>query len=425
MIGRRQLLASGMAATLAAGLPAGARSAPPRLPPATDDRLRAAARESRRRIALGPSGFSGEAYDWLVAQGRAARFFCLGEEHGIAENAVLAAQLFRDLVTFGYRRVAVEISPPMAAEIDAVLRNGGFEALRSFLVQPGQAVAFFGMREEAQWLASARATVGGRKPVVWGTDYEPFADRHLVSLLARARKPAAAEAALGRLAAASRASWAQFDRTRDPKFMFGFTGDPALVRAVGDGWPNPDARSAEVLRVFQETLEINRLWMSGDGYASNARRAANLRENFLRYWRPDATAADAPRVFLKYGSNHLVRGLTSVGTFDTGSLAAELAALRGERSFHLLVLPGAGSPVAAFDITDKRYKPNTPKDGYAVGLERVTGEAWPDAPTLFDTAPLRRLAASSREKADPALVRAVMGYDAILVLSGSTASSNL
>lgn len=416
---------SGMTATVAAAATSRGSSASLQTPSGTDDRLRAAARESRRRVSHSGGRFSGEGYDWLVGQGSGARFFCLGEEHGIAENPALSAQLFRDLVPSGYRRVAVETSRPMASEIDSQLQQGGYPALRQFLTQRGQAVAFFGMREEARWLAHARQAVGGTEPLLWGTDYEAFADRHLIKLLAGVRKPALAEAALARLAAASKTSWEQFAATRDPKYMFGFTGDPALVRALRDAWPNPDARSEEIVRTLQETLEINRLWVSGNGYASNVRRAANLRENFLRHWRPVAVADDAPRVFLKYGSNHLIRGLTAVGTFDTGSLAAELAALRGERSFHLLVLPGAGSAVATFDVTELRYKPSTPKDSYVAGLERVTSEAWPNVPTLFETAPLRRLVTSAREEVHPELVRALMGYDAILVMSGSTASTNL
>ena len=72
------------------------------------------------------------------------------------------------------------------------------------------------------------------------------------------------------------------------------------------------------------------------------------------------------------------------------------------------------------------HLPSEHAEGRLCGwLERVTTEAWPDAPTLFDTEPLRRLVASKRNQADPELVRAVMGFDAILVMSGSTASANL
>jgi hypothetical protein len=391
----------------------------PAAPPSPEQRVRGAAQEARVRLGFDGHRFSGPAYDWLVEQGRSARFFALGEEHGIAENAKLAAQLFRDLVPAGYRNVGIEISAPMAREIDAVARQG-MPALRSFLATPGSQVAFFGMREEAEWLAGARAAVPGAAPVLWGTDYEVGADRHLIGLLKAMRKPGAAHAALGRLDAASAASWAQYAKSRSPQHIYSFSGDPALVRAVRAAWPGANGRAIEILDTLETTFEINRLFFARQGYASNARRAAFLRANLLRQWR----AAKEPRTFLKFGATHLVRGLTQVGTFDMGSMIAELAAERGERSFHLLVLPGNDSRTAVLDPAAFTYKPSAPKDMYQKGLGWVIDEAWGDAMTLFDCARLRPAVYAARS-ADPELVRAVYGFDAVLVMSGSTPSANL
>ena len=408
---------SGAAAALAPTALAHAQAPAPSPPP--EQRVRSAARDSRVKLGFDGQRFSGAAYDWLVEQGRAAHFFALGEEHGIAENAKLAAQLFRDLVPAGYRNAAIEISAPMAREIDQVARSG-MASLRSFLTTPGQQVAFFGMREEAEWLAAARSAVPATVPVLWGTDYEVGADRHLIGLLKNMRKPAGAQVALARLEAASAASWAEYARTRGPQHIFSFSGDPALVKAVRAAWPGAGPRSAELLDTLETTFEINRLYFARQGYASNALRAANLRANFLRQWR----TAKEPRTFLKFGATHVVRGLTQVGTFDMGSLVSELAATRGERSFHLLVLPGNDSRTAVFDPSDFAYKPSAPKDMYQQGLSWMIDEAWPEAMTLFDTAKLRPAVYSART-ADPELVRAVFGFDAVLVMSRSTPSTNL
>lgn len=416
---RRQMLAGAAALPLAAS----ALAQTPAAAPTAEERVRAAARGARQKLAFDGTRFSGPAYDWLVVQGRETLFFALGEEHGIAENPKLAAQLFRDLVPAGYRHVGIEISSPMAREIDQVARQGE-AALARFLSTPGRQVAFFGMREEAAWLAAARAAVPGNAPVLWGTDYEVGADRYLIAMLKRMRKPAAADTALARLEQASTASWARFAETRAPQHIYSFSGDPALVGAVREAWPRRTPAADEILDTLEETFEINRLFGARQGHASNARRAAFLRRNLLRHWQPYAQAADPPRVFLKYGSTHLVRGLTQVGTFDMGSLIAELAAARGQRSFHLLVLPGNASRAAVFDPSAFTFKPSAPKDGYQKGLGWMIDEAWPDAFTLFDTHQLRQAVYSART-ADPELVRAVYGYDAVLVMSGSTPSTNL
>jgi len=416
---RRTFLAGAAAAPLAGSVqaqPAASTSTP-------EQRVRMAAREARQRLAFDGKRFSGPAYDWLVAQGRESLFFALGEEHGIAENPKLAAQLFRDLVPAGYRHVAIEISRPMATELDRAAVQG-LPALGKVLTTPGTQVAFFGMREEAEWLAAARAAVPGRVPVLWGTDYEVGADRHLIALLQRSRPPAPAQAPLARLAEVSTASWARYAETKAPQHIFSFSGDPALVRAVRDAWPRPSAQAASILETLEETFEINRLFFARQGYASNARRAAFLRRNFLAHWAPYQNTANPPRVFLKYGATHLVRGLTQVGTFDTGSLIAELAAARGQRSFHLLVLPGNDSRTAVFDPSAFTYKPSAPKDMYQKGLGWMIDEAWPDAFTLFDTHKLRQAVYSART-VDPELARAVYGFDAVLVMSGSTPSAVL
>lgn len=414
---RRELFAAGAALALSPKLMAQAPSAPPR--PSPEERVRTAARDARQKLAFDGQRFSGPAYDWLTAQGRAAHFFALGEEHGIAENPKLAAQLFRDLVPAGYRHAAIEISPPMAREIDRAAAQG-MPALRRFLVTPGQQVAFFGMREEAEWLAAARAAVPGARPVLWGTDYEVGADRHLIAMLKRMRKPPAAEAALAMLEQASAASWAKYAETRGPQHIFSFSGDPALVRGVRTAWPGAPAAAASIIETLEETLEINRLFFERQGYASNARRAALLRRNFIRQWR----AAGEPKVFLKFGSTHAIRGLTTVQTFDMGAQIAELAAARGGASFHLLVLPGNDARAAVFDPSAFTYKPSAPKDGYQKGLGWMIDEAWPDAFTLFDTHKIRPALYSARS-ADPELVRTVFGYDAVVVMSGSTPSENL
>jgi hypothetical protein len=69
--------------------------------------------------------------------------------------------------------------------------------------------------------------------------------------------------------------------------------------------------------------------------------------------------------------------------------------------------------------------PAPPKDDYMQGLEPILAAAHPDAFTLIDLRPLRPLLGRWREGTDPELMRVVHGFDAVLVLSGSTPSSNL
>lgn len=388
------------------------------------ERIAEAATSTRQMLEFDGENFSGPAWETLVAEGQAAQFFLLGEEHGIAENPALAGALFAALAPAGYSRFMIEISPPMARVLDAAAREG-LEGIRRLYATPGSEPAFYGMAEEAAMLVQVRAAVKGPAPVLWGADYEVGGDRLLIATLGKQPKPQAAAEALAALKAASDASWAQYEETRDPQFIFSFSGDPALVRSLRDAWPARDEETASILDTLEQTFAINRLWVAGKGFASNERRSDFLRRNFITHWNAEKAAGRMPKVFAKFGASHMVRGRNNSEVYDLGTLMPEAAALEGQQAFHLLVLPGVGAATAVFNPSTWSYDPAPPKDGYMQGLEPILGAADPDAFTLIDLRPLRPLLGRWREGTHTELMRVVHGFDALLVLSGSTPSTNL
>ncbi|MEO1137412.1 MAG: hypothetical protein AAFW68_12535 [Pseudomonadota bacterium] len=390
-----------------------------------DQRLTQAASENRYRLEYIDGAFSGPAWEILLREARKAQFFLLGEEHGIAENPKLAAALFRELTSSGYSKVAIEISPPIAAQLDRVLREDGLEGLRDLYATPGGEPAFFGMKEEAEFISAVRDAVKDKSPVLWGADYEVSGDRQLIAMLEAKRKPDDAETALAALRQASNQSWVKYFETGGPQFIFSFAGDPELVRAVKEAWPRRDDHASWVLDTLEETLEINKLWVTGNSWASNERRGAFLRSNFLRHWRAEQKKENAPKVLAKFGASHLVRGRNNTETYDLGALLPELAEIHGGEAFSVLVLPGAGAMTAVLNPTDFSYAPAPAKDGYARGIEAITTAAYGDAFTLIDLRPLRPMLGSAARDASADMKRIVHGFDMMLMMSGSTASTEL
>ena len=224
------------------------------------DDLTAAVQMHREPIYFDGETFSGAGYETLLEQGRKAHFFLLGEEHGIAENPLLAAQLFTDLVDVGYRRLAIEISPPMADALYQALADGGPDGLRDLFTQPGGEPAFFGMQEEAELLSAVRAAVLEGEPALWGCDYEVAGDRTLLRRLSAMGSPLEARAAFDALVQASDAAWQQWEETSNPQFIFSFSGDPQLVADLRDAWPERTAEVDSILDTLEQTLIINRFW---------------------------------------------------------------------------------------------------------------------------------------------------------------------
>ena len=393
--------------------------------PTREDRITAAAIEQRLRLDFDGEAFSGPAWNRLVAEGGGAQFFLIGEEHGIAENPKLAAQLFSELSSRGYSKLAIETSPTMARLLDDALASDGLDGLRDLFSGPGGEPAFFGMAEEAEMLAAVRDAVPIGDAVLWGTDYEVAGDRQLLKLLESAEKPAAAEAALKALADASAASWARYEETGSPQFIFSFAGDPALVSALRDVWPHVDSRSDIILNTLEKTLSINTLWIQGKAWESNNARAALQRENFLRYWRAEKQRGATPKVMAKYGASHMVRGRTQTAVYDLGTLLPEIAAIEGGHAVSLLVVPGAGSLTAVLNPSTWSYEPRSAKDGYASGIEPLMNAAFENSFTLVDLAALRPLVGMKRGNLDDELFRVIHGFDMLLVMSGSTPSGEL
>lgn len=395
--------------------------------PTFEQRLAARAAENRYAVSYKNGTFSGPGWDLLLAEGRKSRFFLVGEEHGVAEIPAVVRELFRALQPAGYRHLAIEISPPMAAVLDEKARGSdGLQKLSSFYREHPPGVAFFTLKEEAELLVAARAAVAGSTPVLWGLDYEVTADQFLFNRIRQKAPEGPAKAAAEALYAQSAAAWKTVSTEKNPAAFFSFANEPEVLNDLRQAWPDPDPESAQALDVIGETLAINRAFVENRNWESNDRRAQLNRRNFLRHWTEDRAVGPAPRVLFKMGASHMLRGRNVTEVFDIGNLVSEMAAAEGSQSFHLLVAGGPGTQHAVFNPMSLAYEP-APVDLVAEeGLQTITGQALPEGYTLIDLRPLRPLLSAARAKTvDPELMRMVHGFDAILILTGSHPSQML
>src|SRR5262245_6323932 len=136
-----------------------------------------------------------------------------------------------------------------------------------------------------------------------------------------------------------------------------------------------------------------------------------------------------PKVMMKFGYIHMIRGANYVNVFDLGAMADEVAALTGDRAFHILVLPGPGShqavpgPKFSFvPVSSDEF------DEFKAGdqrLTRVLSNAHATGHEVIDLRALRPLAMRGLEGWNPDVVRTIHGYDAAVIWKGAHASSSL
>src|SRR5216110_1619831 len=160
-------------------------------------RLLEALQRNRLPLTMGDSP-AGRGWDWLVEQARDARFTLIGEEHGVAETARFSAALFKALRGSGYSRIAVELSPIIAQDIEAAARRNGLQGIVDFFAVPSTWNPMY-LRQEAQFLAAVINAGPRSAPVLWGLDREIFSDRYLISKLDEASAPRRASEPLTRL----------------------------------------------------------------------------------------------------------------------------------------------------------------------------------------------------------------------------------
>ncbi|HYV96346.1 MAG TPA: hypothetical protein VE967_02700 [Gemmatimonadaceae bacterium] len=386
----------------------------------------AALQRNRMPLTMGAAP-GGVGWDWLVREAGKARFTLIGEEHGVAETAAFSSALFQALRATGYTRVAVELSPPIAEDVEAAARRGGYDGIAQLLKNP-DILTFSHLREEIQFLADVVKTAPQGERVLWGFDREVFSDRYLIAKL-EAKVPASARDAYARLKQASLAAFEKSTRTKNPDDLFLLAEDPALARAVMAAWPNRDRESDLILRTLEGSLAIESAERGGGLWPYAAARAGWFRENFASRLREEQDRKPPVKVLMKFGYNHVIRGVDYINVFEVGSMADEVAALTGDSAFHVIVLPGSDShqavlggnrhfnAVATADVDDFRAGENR--------LTRVFPNASASGHEVIDLRAARPFGARGLESWNADVVKTVYGYDAAVIWKGGHASTSL
>ncbi len=403
-------------------------TAAPALAQAPADSLVAALRSVAAPLSLSPTGdLAGPAGASLAARVRSARFVLLGEEHGLADVPRLATALWRAGEGPGPRHLAIEVGEQMAARLEAALRSDTTgESYRRFLAEHRPGAPFYFWREDAALLRAVVASTPGQHGVLWGLDYDVLADRHVLEPLRALARTAAARRLVDSATAVVDSAFARALREQNPGLFYMFGGSPELFGRLREGLrPVAGSEADRILALLEETLTINQLFMAGRGYESNLRRSTLLKRQFLRMYDAARVARGRPpRVLLKFGAAHLLRGLNPSQQFDLGTLLPDLALADGAESLSLYAIGGAGARQAQFDPRVLRSVEIPLAEAQEAWTRPFLQAAAPEGWTVFDLRALRPDA--TRLGTLPPGVRDVLyGVDLVVVLAGSEPQHDL
>lgn len=353
-------------------------------------------------IAETGDGYSGPGWDRLVAEAADAQFFLIGEQHGTRDIALFATRVHAELARRGYTHAAVEIGPWSTGFAERLIRSG-HGRLGDYIRRPGHALTlpflFFG--EETVLAEQIVAASPDGEQALWGLDQEFVASGPVALALLR--------------------GWARTEAHSAAVEAFGarVESDPMLVGNLTDAELDPLAGAfaghAEAPALIEELRRSSAIYApfvrrTGPIYPANLRREQQMKLNFVRAFEAaERRTGTPPRVFLKVGGNHAMRGFSGTNVPGLGNFLAEWGLARGFGLVNIMVDCAGGE---ALNPQTNVAVPCQPDLGPDTLLGSIAGE---QRLTMIDLKALRPRLRELRDL-DEHSRRAILAFDYYLVI---------
>jgi hypothetical protein len=298
---------------------------------------------------------SGPGAERLIQEAQSAQFVILIESHNDHATPLLTADLFRQLhQAHGFNYLAIEQDPfGMEAASDRS-RRGHLDRIAAYARSYPYSYTFI-TDGELKLLAVAGQVSNARSQPIWGVDQVFGATALLEELLALSRTDDARHIAQALLQDARTAEDRRDEQGLRDQRNHHFVSSPAadlprrlaeLRQAMG---PEPGTRAEELLNAIQISAEVysyfhraRELDEAGAplGLLNNWVREDWMKHRFMHHYRAAERAGDRqPRVLVKAGYWHAVRGRGPGNVFTLGNFLHEFAIANGNSAVSVQVLP--------------------------------------------------------------------------------------
>lgn len=305
-------------------------------------------------LALIDGQLSGPGADLLLRSAGEAQFAIVIEPHNDHVTPLVTRALFHALHDrHGYNYVAIEQDMLGMEAASSPARRGRLSKIADHARTYPYSYTF-STDEELQLLADVGSLSTGRWKPVWGFDQLFGATLPLEELHGLAASPAA-RAAVGRLLMAARRTEGLKDKhgNRDQAKGHFTSGQSAQILSSLEEIsrlmnPAPGSREAELIAAIRSSAEIYSYYDpkppldavgTPRGLLNNTVREELMKRVFMRNYRM-AEAADQsqPKVVVKGGSYHTLRGLSDNGVYTLGNFLHEFAIANGSGAVSVQVL---------------------------------------------------------------------------------------
>lgn len=381
-------------------------------------------------LQLNNGTFSGSGTDLLFDAGKKNQFFMIGESHGMAELPQFTAALFKAFKPFGYKYFATETGPNAAAFLEQNRQAHDWrKKLHAHFRDLPWSIPFYCWTEEWDILEAIDSEGAKNNPRLWGIDQEfAVSFRMFFRQLAAQAADEASKSLAQDYYQRSLDGLAKSKASGHPGPSFMMSATPQDFEKLKAAFAN-QPKQLPLIEALEESIVIYQLWTKNQAYASNERRAKLMKAQFTNYYRhAEKQDETPPRVMFKLGANHTNRGASPLNIFDIGNFVSEFADMKGQTSFHLLVITREGTQNAytpfSKDEGDKKLPFSNPtsfnRSDCTALFSALETKEW----TLVDTRPLRSAIFKKQLKElDGSILRLIFGFDALLVIPEATAST--
>lgn len=352
-----------------------------------------------------------------------SHYILIGEDHLTREIPQFTAAVC-NLIGTQLTGMAMEVSPEAAAFMMRILPST--DRWQQMVAQTQAypfSIAFLDSRQEEDMVANCAQASHNVAFHLWGLDYNFLGSAGwLMDQMLAANPGPEARAALLRLKADEQQDAATAKANSHISALF--LDSEKSEAEIHEAQPAIDHDGgAEVQRIFAELITSYRIYREygQDDKASDVMRAKLLKMNFRDAMNQIPPSEKTGKIIVKFGENHLYKGLNTMHDLNLGDYIAEAAQMEGQDSLHICVL-GAGGKASAF--TKYGEPTNIQPDSTAADpmyrwMEPFLAKQIPGQWTLYD---LRVLRNNNLGPLDSGLRRMLDGYDLLVIVPEFTAA---
>lgn len=348
---------------------------------------------------------SGSGMDFLMKASADAQFFALAEQHNAKEIPEITSMLFKSLhERHGFNYLALEQDPVMSQMVSSKSVIGKRDYVISLANQYPNAFTFI-TDQELEMIAQTGSISNGKGNRIWGLD-QAFGALHILN---RLRELTLDKEVISRLSGLIKIVQ-EYETKRyvnGRRFMSKDVPKPEDLKNLLQLYQPKKGSEAEFL--IKQLLISIRIYDSRQlsGYESSYVREENMKELFMReYRKAQAAGEQMPKVLLKFGHYHIIRGLNWTDVFTLGNFVSEFSKSNNQKSFQMTMWLNNASGYSDWMQKDENYK----------AMAKVApADKW----TVIDFRPLRSYANAGKIKdLNPTIRQAIFGYDAALIIGG-------